>query len=145
MSSFADLFSGVNFERTIRRFCDDHGWVIAEISNRSAVIRFNMSSGRKQTVYITKHETTLEFDCPSGACFDSQDDIPHLLSTILLERNARNKIGFWCIETIGSRLVFSYMHNAELRLIDSQFFARIIRALIQECDEFEGALLQMMH
>ncbi|MEN6643522.1 MAG: hypothetical protein ABFE08_13840 [Armatimonadia bacterium] len=144
MSSFADLFSGLNFERTIRRFCSDQSWVIAEVNDRKAVLRFNMESGRKQTLFILKYESTLEFSVPSGAQFDSEDEIPDFLSTLLLKRSAQRKIGFWCIEKIGSRHVYSCMHNAEFQLIDSVFFAKVVRALIGECDEFEGELLRLL-
>ncbi len=99
-----------------------------------------MDSGRVQTLYILRYETTLEFSVPSEATFEDEDRIPHWLSTILLRRNAQNKIGFWCIEEIGKKQVYSYMHNAEMSLINQEYFARVILALIRECDNFEGIL-----
>jgi len=32
------------------------------------------------------------------------------------------------------------MHNAEMSLINQEYFARVILALIRECDNFEGIL-----
>jgi len=138
------LFSGVNFAGTIRRYCGANGWKIADLNNERAILRFSMNSGRNQTLYIIRYESTLEFSVPSIAGFDSEDSIPHFLSTLLLKRSSENKIGFWCIEKIGGKHVYSCMHNAEMQLIDSNYFARVVRALISECDDFEGILLRLL-
>ena len=144
MSSLASLFQGVNFQHTIRRYCDQIGWRVRELSDNKAVLGFNMKSGRTQTLYILSYETTLEFSVPSGLSFDADDDIPHVLSTLLLKRNAEAKIGFWCIEQIGSKYVYSCMHNAEMSLLDTDYFGRIVVRLVEECDDFEGVLLRMI-
>jgi len=131
------LFSGVNFENTIKKYCAANDWRIAELDNKHAVLRFSMSSGRTQILYIIRFESTLEFSVPSMAVFDSEDDIPHFISTLLLKRSSEIKVGFWCIETIRGKCLYSCMHNAEMQLIDSGYFARVVRALINECDNFE--------
>ena len=141
---FKALFSGVNFANTIKKYCATNGWKIADLNNKRAILRFSMSSGRNQTLYIIRYESTLEFSVPSMAMFDSEDDIPHFLSTLLLKRSAEKKIGFWCIEKIGGKHVYSCMHNAEMQLIDSNYFAMVVRALINECDDFEGTLIQIL-
>lgn len=138
------LFSGVNFSNTVKKYCSANGWKIAEINDKRAVLRFSMDSGRNQVLYIIRYETTLEFSVPSMAGFDSEDHIPHYLSTLLLKRSSENKYGFWCIEQIGGKQVYSYMHNAELQLIDSNYFAKVVSALVKECDDFEGILLQIL-
>jgi len=89
--SLADLFSGMNFANTIRKYCEKNGWKVSELDNKKAVIRFSMSSGRNQTLFIFRYDTTLEFSVPSLAIFSSEDDIPHRLSTMLLKRNAEKK------------------------------------------------------
>ncbi|MCS6872348.1 MAG: hypothetical protein RML95_03300 [Anaerolineae bacterium] len=144
MSGLAALFSGLNFQSTIRRYCDQIGWRIADINDRRALLKFNMRSGRTQSLWIVRYDTTLEFSVPSMAQFDSEDRIPHYLSTVLLKRSAQNKIGFWCIEQISGRHVFSYMHNAEMSLINVQYFERVVNALVTECDTFEGILIDML-
>ena len=144
MSGFAGLFSGVNFMSTIQKYCAQAGWKIAEIDNEHAVLRFDMDSGRRQTLFILRFESTLEFSVPSMAVFDSENDIPHFLSTLLLKRSSENKIGFWCIEQIGGKHVYTCMHNAEMELIDSNYFTKVVRALIRECDNFEGTLIKVM-
>lgn len=142
--SLASLFAGSNFKGTIQRYCANAGWRIAELDDKHAVLRFNMNSGRVQTLYVVRFETTLEFSVPSAAIFDSEDEIPHVLSTALLERNAEKKYGFWCIEKLNGRYAYSYMHNAELQLIDSAYFAAVVRALTNECDDFEALLFRML-
>lgn len=142
---FESLFSGVNFANTIKKYCTANGWKIADLNDSRAILRFSMSSGRDQTLYIIRYESTLEFSVPSMAAFDSEDDIPHFLSTLLLKRSAEKKIGFWCIEKIGGEHVYSCMHNAEMQLIDSNYFAKVVRALITECDDFEGTLIWILN
>jgi len=138
------LFSGVNFANTIKKYCAANGWKIADLNDKRAILRFSMSSGREQTLYIIRYESTLEFSVPSMATFDSEDDIPHFLSTLLLKRNSELKIGFWCIEKIDRKHVYSCMHNAEMQLIDSSYFGKVVMALVKECDDFEGVLIEML-
>jgi hypothetical protein len=144
MPSLMDLFAAPLFRSTIERYCSEIGWRIAEIDSRRAVIRFRMDSGRRQTLYIIRYDETLEFSVPSGLAFDERGDVPHGLSTLLLERNATKKIGFWCLENIADRKVFSFMHNAHIALLNTQHFEHVVRALIRECDEFEDAMLAML-
>jgi hypothetical protein len=101
-----------------------------------------MKSGCTQTIFILRYDTTLEFSCPSGLKFDSFNYIPHQLSSFLLKENSKYKIGFWCVEEIGGRLVFSIMHNAEISLIDLSYFVDIVTTLIDKCDEFEQSAEQ---
>ena len=136
-------FSGMNFAKTVRKYCAANGWKIADLNNDRAILRFSMSSGRSQTLYMIRYESTIEFSVPSMAAFGSEDDIPHFLSTLLLKRSSEKKIGFWCIEEIGGEQVYSCMHNAEMQLLDSDYFARVVRALINECDDFEGLLIEL--
>lgn len=132
-----DIFSSFKFRSTIEGYCRNLEWNIYSIDNKTAVIKFNMESGSTQTVFIIKYDTTLEFSCPSGLKFDEIDDIPHYLSTLLLSQNAQYKFGFWCIENIGDKKVFSMIHNAEMSLIDVDYFRRVVTTLILKCDEFE--------
>lgn len=142
--SFENLFSGVNFATTIQRYCDAIGWKVADLNNQRAMLRFNMDSGREQTLFILRYESTVEFSVPSVAAFDSDQNIPHVLSTLLLQRNAERKVGFWCIEKISGKYVYSCMHNAELQLLNEAYFAAVVRALVMECDDFEGTLSRIL-
>ncbi|WP_013325250.1 hypothetical protein [Gloeothece verrucosa] len=140
-----DIFSSNRFRSTIQGYCREIGWNILDINDNKAVLVFQMSSGNSQTLYIIRYENTLEFSCPSGVKFDDIDDIPHQLSTWLLIKNSKFKIGFWCIEEIGGRQVFSIMHNAEMSLIDVNYFNKVVLKLINDCDEFEEAIESALH
>jgi hypothetical protein len=144
MSGMAELFAGANFERTIQKYCEDQSWKLADLNERRAILQFTMESGRTQTLYIIKYDTTLEFSVPSALSYPSTDDVPHYVSTLLLQRNSQKKIGFWCIEEIQGKKTYSCMHNAEMNLLNSDYFGSVVSALIQECDEFEGTADQMM-
>jgi len=143
MSGFSSLFSGLNFRNTIQKYASHHGWRVAEVDSDHALLRFSMQSGRTQILYIMRYDTTLEFSVPSLVNFNSENEIPHYLSTLLLQRSTEKKYGFWCIEKVGGKFVYSYMHNAELQLIDVEYFGRVVRAMLNECDDFEGSILQM--
>ncbi len=140
MSGLAQLFAGVNFQSTIQRYCGLQGWSIADLNPNTAVLRFGMESGRTQILYVLKFDATLEFSVQSDLRFDSVDAVPGYLSTLLLKRNCEKKIGFWCLEEIGSKHIFSHMHNAEMSLIDGDYFAKVVRALIREVDELEEVI-----
>ncbi len=135
----------VDFQALIQGFCDEIGWKIAEINEKRAVLGFNMESGRSQTLFILRFDDTLEFSVPSIAAFESEDQIPHQLSTMLLQRSSQKKIGFWCIEQIGGKQTFEYMHNERLEHLNATFFAQVVESLINECDYFEGTLAEMMN
>ena len=142
MADYAALFSKLNFEKTIRKYCEDHGWGIFSINPEKAVLKFegDTEDDPVQTLYIIRWDSTLEFSVPSGLAFEDEDDIPDHISTILLKGNATNKEGFWCIEKIGDRFVYSIMHNEEGRIIDSERFGVVVRTLVQECIKFEEAM-----
>jgi hypothetical protein len=141
--SLQSLFSGISFKSAIQNCSAQNGWTIAEITDDAAKLRFGMSSGRLQILYILKFENTLEFSVPSAVMLDSEEEFPGVLSAKLLRRSAEQKVGFWCIERISGKYAYSYMHNAEMQQIDAAYFARIVRTLIKECDDFEGLLLNM--
>ena len=143
MPSLVDSFSGRYFRQTIEDYCSGLKWAIREIDNRHAVLTFEMESGQEQVLYILRYESTLEFSVPSAVGFDTADEVPGHLSTLLLRHSAEKKIGFWCLEEIGEKLVFSCMHNAELQLIDVDYFAAVARALTSRCEAFEQAVREL--
>lgn len=135
-----DLFSNSNFRSTIQRYCNQLGWKINDLNDRRAILKFNSDSGNTQTLFIIRYETTLEFSVPTGLKFNSEEDVPGWMSTMLLCKNTEYKIGFWCIENIDGRKVFSVMHNAEISLINVDYFRKVILKLVNECDEFEQVI-----
>lgn len=139
-----DLFSSSNFQSTIYGYCNQLGWRISDINDRRAILRFNADSGNTQTLFIIRYENTLEFSVPSGLKFNSNDDVPGWMSTVLLCQNSQFKIGFWCIEQIEGRSTFSMMHNAEMSLINVDYFSKVVLKLVNDCDEFEQLVAKAM-
>jgi hypothetical protein len=135
-----DLFSGSNYQSTIRNYCNQLGWIISDLNDRRTIIKFSMESGTTQTLFIIRYDSTLEFSCPSGLKFNSKDAVPGWLSTMLLVENSSFKVGFWSIEEIGGQYAFSIMHNAEISLIDVNYFRKVIMKLIEDCEKLEQSV-----
>jgi hypothetical protein len=139
-----DLFSGNNYQSTIQNYCNQLGWTINDINDCRTILKFTMDSGTSQTLFIIRYDSTLEFSCPSGMKFNSKDNVPGWLSTMLLVRNSNFKIGFWSIEEIGGQQIFSIMHNAEISLIDVNYFGKVVMRLISECEELEQSVSSVL-
>ncbi len=131
------------FNDLIKSHCANIGWSITELKDESAKIDFSMESGRKQTVYAIQYGSVVELSVPSAFAMDSEDEVPHILSTALLQKNSQYKLGAWCIEKISDKYVYSIMHNCDMRFFDKDNFVQIVKHLITECDEFEGTLLEL--
>lgn len=134
------MFSHNNFQHTIKDYCRRVGWKISEIDDNHAKLLFTMPSGQDQFLYIVLYQSTLEFSVPSAVGANQIENMPHEISTLLLRRSANKRLGFWCIEEIRGNCVYSYMHNAEMELINLDYFANIVRALVLECEEVEEIL-----
>ena len=140
-----DLFAGSNFRSTIASYCNANGWKINEINDRRAIIKFDMDSGTTQTLFIIKYESTLEFSVPSGVKFSDKDDIPGWLSTTLMLDTANYKVGFWCIEKISEKYTYSIMHNADMSLLNAQYFGSVVSKLVAECDKLEQSIQRALN
>ena len=131
------------FSAFINRMCAASNWAVRELDDEHAIIEFTLDQTRSQTLFIFSFGDELEFSVPSFAAFDSLEDVPHFISSTLLQVNAKTKIGFWCLEQIGNKMVFSYMHNAQMDLVDEKQFIDIVMTLVQRVDEFETLLMKM--
>lgn len=137
-------YNGAGFIALVRETAETMQWALDEINETGAVLHFPMASGRTQVLRILRFEGTLEFSVQSMAAFENEETIPHYLSTVLLKVNARHKIGFWCIQEIEKKLVFSVMHNVELAHLDRQYLVNIVGVLTEQCDQFEGTLIKIL-
>ncbi len=127
------------FEAAIRRYCEEYGWEIDQFTNDIAVLNFESDSGTVQTVAIFPLKDMVSFVAHSDLGFDSDDDIPHRLSTHLLRSNSGLLLGSWSIDDIHSKSVFALKHDDEMRVMDAHRFERIVRYLVKACGEFEQA------
>jgi hypothetical protein len=131
------------FSEFINRMCAVNNWAVREVDDEHAIIEFTLDQTRAQTMFIFSFDEEIEFSVPSFAAFDSLESVPHFISSTLLQVNAKTKIGFWCLEPIGNKLVYSYMHNAHMHLVNEKLFVEIVMTLIQRVDEFENLLMKM--
>jgi 8-oxo-dGTP pyrophosphatase MutT (NUDIX family) len=134
---------GEYFKRAIKTYCEEYKWKLLEADQDHAEFEFSLAGGRTKPLYITRHDSTVEFSVPSFVVFKSIEEIPDALSTILLRRNAHNRIGFWCIDQIEGKFAYSCVYNAELKLLDNQYFAGIVHGLVTECNAIEQIILIM--
>jgi DNA integrity scanning protein DisA with diadenylate cyclase activity len=132
-----ESFSDDQFRSLIQFYCNQLGWKVGEINGRRAIIKFQMPSGSTQVLFIIRFENTLEFSVPSSIYYNSTDNVPGWMSTMLLIENSKHKIGFWCLEDIEGRQVISIMHNAQIAMMSIEFFQIIIKNLLLACDKFE--------
>jgi 8-oxo-dGTP pyrophosphatase MutT (NUDIX family) len=133
-------FDGEYFKRAVKTYCEDHQWEIAELDEDFAELILATPADRKQSLQLAHHDSMVEFSVPSTTIFHAEERLPGTLSTKLLRRNARKKIGFWGVDKISGKFVYSYMHNAELKLLDSQQFFNIVSALISESEVIEALI-----
>lgn len=132
-----------SFSAFISRMCAANNWAVREVDDEHSVIEFTLDQARSQTLFIFSFDDDIEFSVPSFAAFDSLEAVPHFISSTLLQVNAKTKIGFWCLEQIGEKMVYSYMHNAHMELLNEKQFVDIVMTLIQRVDEFENLLMKM--
>jgi hypothetical protein len=135
--------SNGTFSTFIQHMCSINNWSVREVDDEHAVIEFTLDQARSQTLFIFSFDEEIEFSVPSFAAFDSLETVPHFISSTLLQVNTKTKIGFWCLEQIGNKMVYSYMHNAHIAGVDEKQFIEIVMTLIQRVDEFENLLMKM--
>ncbi len=140
MVRMADDATG-GFERRVLGWTTANGWVLDDLNPKRAVIRFDLPSGRTQTLYAIDLGPVVELSVPSVFVFDSIDQVPPDLAVTCLRRNAKNTVGFWCLEQIEGKQVFSCMWNLPHRLLDDRTFGEVVRELVVVCDNLESAVV----
>jgi hypothetical protein len=134
---FLDLFSS-DFKKAVPAMAKENGWKVADVNDDRAVLQFEASAGRIQTLYILKYPHTLEFSAPSQAVFSTLDEVPDGLAARFLQRNTELRQGFWALEEIDNHWVFSMMYNEALARLHVNNFGQIARDLLSECDRFNS-------
>jgi hypothetical protein len=140
------LFGGSPFKTQVQDYCTKAGWKVSEIDNDHAVVKFDMPSGRTQSCLITKNnDENISFLVVSMFKFDSEDKVPHVLSTILMKRNTAIMVGKWGINVVGETHVFTVGHTIDSRLTNPEHFKKTVLIVIKECDDLESVLLKMVN
>ncbi len=118
-----------------------NGWVVHDLNAKRVVIKFDLASGRTQTLYAIDLGAVVEMSVPSVLVYDTVDDVPEDVAVTCLRRSAKTKVGFWCLEQIEGKQAFSFMWNLPHRLLDAETFGEVVRALVVGCDELESDLM----
>lgn len=129
------------FEGRVLAWATANGWVLNDLNSKRAVLKFDLPSGRTQTMYVIDLGPVVELSVPSVLVFDSIDQVPGDLAVTCLRRNAKNTVGFWCLEQIEGKQVLSCMWNLPHRLLDDRTFGEVVRELVVVCDDFESAIV----
>ncbi len=136
-----DATGPARFESEMERLATANGWVVNDLNAKRAVIKFDLVSGRTQTLYAIDLGEVVELSVPSVLVFDRVDDVPLDVAVTCLRRSAKTKVGFWCLEQIEDKQAFSFMWNLPHRLLDTTTFGEVVRALVVGCDELESDIL----
>lgn len=131
------------FQRQLKDLARRADLRVAESQSRSAKLLFNVR-GHTQPLYIVDYDGVWEFSCPTLLATERITDIPHVVMAFVLEQNAKNKRGFWCIETLGSKKVISYMHNMPASLLTPDEFYKICWGIVKEVEGLEEAFRELV-
>ena len=129
------------FEGRVLGWATANGWVLNDLNPKRAVLKFDLPSGRTQTLYVIDLGPVVELSVPSILVFDSIEEVPRDLAVTCLRRNTKNTVGFWCLEQIEGKQAFSFMWNMPHHLLDAETFSQVVRALVVGCDELESDLV----
>jgi 8-oxo-dGTP pyrophosphatase MutT (NUDIX family) len=135
--------NGEYFKRAVKTYCEEHNLELADIDEDYGEVVFVIPVDRRKHLRLARYDSTVEFSLPGFTSSDSEDELPGILSTHLLLRNARKKVGFWCIDKIKDKFVYSFMHNAELKLLDGQHFFNIVSGLAAESEALEELIREI--
>lgn len=135
--------NGEYFKRAVKTYCEEHHLELTDIDEDHGEVMFVIPVDRKKRLHLARYDSTVEFSLPGFNSFEAEEELPGILSTHLLLRNARKKVGFWCIDKIKDRFVYSFMHNAELKLLDSQHFFNIVSGLTAEAEALEELIREV--
>jgi hypothetical protein len=139
-------FGGSKFKSQVQNYCSSAGWKVSEADNEHAVVKFDMPSGRTQSVLITQNnDENMSFLVVSMFKFDTEDKVPHFLSTILMKRNTAIMIGKWGINVVGETHVYTVGHSLDMNLTNADQFKKVVLILVKECDDLESVLMKVIN
>jgi 8-oxo-dGTP pyrophosphatase MutT (NUDIX family) len=126
---------GEYFKYAIKTFCDENQLELLEGDEDHAEIVYRTKAKDSRHVHVTRRDSTIKLYV-SGSLVESEDPV-NTFATMLLRLNSQNKTGFWCMEQVKDKAVYSLTSSVPLKLLDSYHFAEIIEGLIAECDALD--------
>lgn len=131
------------FERRVKDLAKRANLKVAETKSASAILTFTVGS-HTQPLFILDYSGIWEFSCPSIIAMENAFDIPHAIVLVVLERNSKNKRGFWCIETLNQKKTLEYMHNIRHDLLTPEEFSDICWGIVKEVETVENAFREYL-
>lgn len=128
---------GDGFRARIQALADDAGIAIDDVDDQRALIRLGIGEST-QTLIVIDLADVWEFSCQSAIREAAAQDLPAPLLAFLLERNAHNQRGFWCIEHVNGQAVVSYMHNLPPGLLTTEEFVATCETVVRQVEALEA-------
>jgi hypothetical protein len=129
------------FQELLTAFSKQLNWNTLRIDNETAEFDLEAESEEIHTLLVTLHEDDLvEFDIPSSAVFDTENEVPGDISTLLLKRNMHLPVGAWALEEFTEDLAYSLIWTttlANLERISAEEMTENITWMVEEVDEFD--------
>jgi hypothetical protein len=129
------------FQDLLTAFAKQLNWNTLRIDNETAEFDLEAESEEIHTLLVTLHEDDLvEFDIPSSAVFETENDIPGDISTMLLKRNMQLPVGAWALEEFTEDLAYSLIWTTTLDILERisvEEMTENITWMVEEVDEFD--------
>lgn len=129
------------FQDMVQSVSSQQAWQVASLSDGAAELHIETYPGNIRVCHIVNRLGTVSFFAPTNLSFDSLNEVPHQMSTLLLSRNDSRAIGFWCLEELAEKHTFTCMHMAKIQYMDADDLSKIVVNIVSECDSFEQSIL----
>jgi 8-oxo-dGTP pyrophosphatase MutT (NUDIX family) len=127
---------GTYFKHAIKSYCDESPLNLLQVDEDYAELEYRMANGDDRHIHITRCGSIIKLSIYSPII--KSEGSADSFSSLLLRLNSQNEIGFWCIEQVKDKALYSLTNSVQLKLSDSRHFVEIIAGLIGECDAIEG-------
>ena len=130
-----------NFKEIMQAFAQHLGWEADEIDESQAHFLLTNDDGEDQELMIFSEGEQVEIIAPSLVGFTSEDELPHDVSTELLQRNADLDVGAWTLIDLDSELLYALRWTLDLdalAAIERDRFGEIAADLLRECADFDS-------
>ena len=122
-----------NFLGTIQKYCAEQGWTINRVVNNAVVLRFDGEQGIPILVFVISEDSSVLFKCPSNLYYSEIEEIPHRLSTQLIQGHEFDT-GVWSIQKLDEQFNFVLNWKVSFSLMDDRIFGELVRCLVEQCD-----------
>ncbi|MCL6648222.1 MAG: hypothetical protein K6U89_07820 [Chloroflexi bacterium] len=127
-----------SFQEQILVLATAAGFEVSDLDDQRALIPIRVGdSETTQVVVVLDLGDLWEFSCLSTVREPSAEGFAPALLAFLLERNAQNARGFWCLQTVHGQKTLCYMHNVPPAVLTPDEFRAICESLVQQVESLE--------